>query len=396
MAENQNDNNLDELLNDIALEPDNNGDDVIPVNESLEIDDKEVLEVAENESSEDDDVLEDLEDDIEYAVQKKQTRLQKILIGVAAGLVVIIILGLIAYFMGLFDPEQPKEEMKKPVVMETVEKKKPEFNFKEKDINVDRLNKKLNLLTKYEIIEDVKKEEEKELEKKRLEEEAQKKLEDERLAKINRIRELEKKRVEEELAAKKREEELLNNYKKEEEKKTQPEEVKVVVEEPKVEEPVKEDVITVTKDDKDITVSYEVTPTMEETAPTKEETLPDVQVVAMEEPTVQEPVEMEMPKEEMEISDENEEQSLENNFIKFIVITTNKKDIFKKELTQITSIDNQVKLCRDDSNNIEVFVGPYEESERDIKLAVFNYALKNQTVEALDFTQEEFDKRCNF
>ena len=411
MAENQDNNNLDDLLNDIALEPDNNGDNAtIPVNEenltqdefhddalnieaddnSLEIDESEI-----NEEEGDDDLADVLEDDKEYAVQKKQTKLQKILIGIVVGLLIVIIVGLIAYFLGFFDPEEPKMK-EEPKKVEIKEKKKADFNFKDKDINVDRLNKKLNMLTKYEIIEDAKKEELKALEKEKLHQEAQRKLEEERLAKINRIKELEEKRLKEEEDARKREQALLDGN---QNINNEVQDVEVKIEEPK------EEVITVTKENKDLTVSYEVEPKQPQVQieELEEPMVPQVEVVQVEEPMKEAEVvvEMEMPTPTMEqieevIEEKQEEEMLDNSFVKFIVITTNKKDIYKKDLNKITSVDQNIKLCRDDSNNIEIFVGPYDMQTREIKMAVFKYALKNQMVEALDFTQEEFDKRCNY
>lgn len=401
MAENQNE-NIDELLNDIALEPDNNSESVHveedtmrtqdEYHDELKIEPDDSLEVdAELHDQEEatEEIDEDLIDDKEYAVQKKQTKLQKILIAVAAGLLVIITLGLIAYFLGFFDEEKPmpKEEVKKDVTKPA----KPKVQFNDKDINVDRLNQKLNMLTKYEILEDAQKEKQKALEKERLHQEAQQKLEEERLAKIQRMKALEDKRLEEEAMAQQKEEELLNSSQKIEE---EVQEVQVEVAEPK------DDTIQVTKENKDITVSYEVDPAQKQEQSMQEEqkeepTMPKVEIVEMEMPTNIEPVQEKMM-EEPPLEEDTQEENLENNFIKFIVISTNKRNIYKKELDQITAIDSNIKLCRDDANNIEVFIGPYEESTRDIKLAVFKYAMKKSMIEAIDFTKEEFDKRCNY
>jgi hypothetical protein len=390
MAENQNE-NIDELLNDIALEPDNNSESVHveedtirtqdEYHDELKIEPDDSLEVDEQHNQEEltEEIDEDLTDDKEYAVQKKQTKLQKILIAVAAGLLVIITLGLIAYFLGFFDEEKPmpKEEVKKEVAKPA----KPKVQFNDKDINVDRLNQKLNMLTKYEILEDAQKEKQKVLEKERLHQEAQQKLEEERLAKIKRMKALEDKRLKEEAMAQQKEEELLSSSQKIEE---EVQEVQVEVAEPK------EDIIQVTKENKDITVSYEVDP-----AQKQEQTMPKVEIVEMDMPTMVEPVQEKMMEDSL-LEEDTQEENLENNFIKFIVISTNKRNIYKKELDQITAIDSNIKLCRDDANNIEVFVGPYEESTRDIKLAVFKYAMKKNMIEAIDFTKEEFDKRCNY
>jgi len=84
------------------------------------------------------------------------------------------------------------------------------------------------------------------------------------------------------------------------------------------------------------------------------------------------------------------------NFIKVIKITTYKKDIYKSYLDDILSIDNRVTLCRDDKNLIEIFVGPFDnELERNTLTKSYINRLKIDA-EAFDFTEEEYNKRCNY
>lgn len=108
----------------------------------------------------------DLEDDEENPVQKKQNKIQKILIIVAGVLGAILVIGFALYFFGFFDPEEkPKAEMT-PESMEMNVTKEPEkYMFDSKDINIDRLNGTLRILTKYEIIGTEEEERQKELEK---------------------------------------------------------------------------------------------------------------------------------------------------------------------------------------------------------------------------------------
>ena len=74
----------------------------------------------------------------------------------------IIIIGIALYFFGVFDSEpikiEPVKNEKSKVIDPTkpvvVVPEKPKYKFKVKDINKKRLNRKLSLLTKYEIIEE--------------------------------------------------------------------------------------------------------------------------------------------------------------------------------------------------------------------------------------------------
>lgn len=101
----------------------------------------------------------------EHSVQKKQSKLQKILIITIGVLLSILILGFVLYLFGVFDPE-PQENVNDISTMENNQTKKPEkYIFDSKDINIDRLNGKLRILTKYEIIGTEQEERQKELEK---------------------------------------------------------------------------------------------------------------------------------------------------------------------------------------------------------------------------------------
>lgn len=432
MAENQNDKELDALLEDIALEPDtsnisdknrdtididsnadldgflteidNQGDSTEtppPDDDPLEefsLDDAEELtteeepeNIIQDESGFEADDLE-FDDEKEYAVQKKQTKLQKILIGVVIGLIVLIAIGLILYLSGVFDPEEEKVQ---PTVQK-VEEKKAKYKFKQKDINVERLNEKLNMLTKYEILESDEKELEKAMERERLFQEEKARLAAEKQAKIDKIKAIEAKKYEEQLKAQERENALVEKAKLEalkDARKAQEDalakkmalDAQIEKEEAMKEEEQRkkmmaqnEETQTQTSDevemDNKMASNKEVTTVIEETPVTK----PEIQdeIVEIKEETI------EMPKNKM--------------FVKFIVISTNKRDIYKSYLDKVLTISNDIKLCRNDQNRVEVFVGPFEDEARLDILEQFKEAFKSENPEAIDFTQEEFNKRCNY
>ncbi len=402
MAENQDEKNLDELLEDIALEPENSSSDN---NNSNELDDLlSELEEAPTDSNSNDTSSEafeeiplsasndlqtedqnaenefvkesDVQDEKEYAVQKKQSKLQKILIGITIGLVVVIIIGLILYLTGFFDPEETKPEQKEQTPKQEITQKKKKPSIDEKDINVDRLNKKLNMLTKYEILEDEKKELNKSLEKERLYQEAKEQLAMERQAKIDKIKEIEAKKYEEQLLAQKREEAIIKEA-----------EQKVEMQEP-VAEP-KDEIVEEAK------VEEKVEPQEVIEKPEIKEEVIEEPIIEPVKEIIEEPKTIEITTND-EMIEEDEEAKVEKLFIKFIVINTNKKDIFKSDLDKILNLDDRVQLCRNEENRIEIFVGPFEDNERNMVLNKFKENLEDENPEALDFTQEEFDKRCNY
>ena len=150
----------------------------------------------------------DMEEDEENPIQKKQNKIQKILIIVAGVLGAILVIGLILYFFGFFDPEEkPKTEMTTETMEINITKEPEKYIFASKDINIDRLNGKLRILTKYEIIGTE-------------EEERQKELEKNSKLSTDQINELLKaEQMKEDEQKKKEEEERLKKLKEEEEKK---------------------------------------------------------------------------------------------------------------------------------------------------------------------------------
>ena len=158
----------------------NNSDDELqPISNKKDEKKSSEPNVIENEDKDDEgskDSIDELNEE-EFPIQKKQPKIFKILIAIAGLLSVVLVVGIILYFSGFFDPK-PVEQ---PKVVQEVIKPKPEIVFDENDIDKKGLNKKLNMLTKKEIMtqEELEAEEKKiEEEKKRKEEEMQKALEE--------------------------------------------------------------------------------------------------------------------------------------------------------------------------------------------------------------------------
>lgn len=359
MAEQNNTKNSNEIVDEIKLEIEESSlDDKLSIDEptnEIEIEEtklnKEKVNVSEKDISEyalDEDELND------YSIQKKQTKVQRILTAVIAVLLVILTIGIILYITGFFDK---KEEPKVQPKIEEVKEEKT-FDFKSRDIDSDKLNKKFDRLTKYdpslqdqlakeEAIKKAKEEEERKAleEKQRLEEienlkkelEAQKKaLEEKQTALISEKEQLEqmKEKLLQEVEEKKKELEALENNK----------------------EPVQEEVTLATEE-----------------AVTEENKMPESMQQAIE-------------------NNENTSKS----FLPLINISIIKGNLKKEYLQKIERIDKNILLCRDNQNNIEIYVGPYEmPSARNNLLNKFLDNGFNQAM-LIDLTKEEFDKRCNY
>ncbi len=374
----------EEIIKELGLEASSN--DVSPEEALVELsikDDEESLEPIENQEDTTDkeeiskeNVIEneDRDDEKELVnesnknneeplpVQKKQPKIYKILIAIVIFLFIVLTAGTIMYFTGFFDPEPVKQAEK------VVEKKTEiKIDFKDKNIDESKLNKKLKMLTKHEIMN----KEELEAEEKRIKEEEKKKKEAERKKKEAEEKALnEKKKKEEERLAKIEEEKKLLTQQQEALKKEQKallilqEELKAEFEEEK--KRFLEDIENQKTEIQD---------------PVKEETIEESQEVE----------EDQFNKNEFE----NENKSI-NQFLPFINVATIKGNLYKSYLDKILEIDKNVSLCRDFKNRIEIYSGPYDsETERQ---KVINKLLEKGIKEAylVDFTAEEYEKRCKY
>ena len=319
----------------------------------------------------------------EIPIQKKQNKFVKILTIVISILLSLVSIGAVLYLIGVFDP---KPVAKQPKAQE-VKVQKEEYQFTPNDIDANRLNKKLNLLTKYEIVENSTTEEQKAQEKENLYLEAKKQLEMERLAKIEKIKEAERKRMEEVLPAIKKENIDENIDKQIDNVITTKDDTKEGENVPthssnKVDENTNQETeqptltIDTPNEETKVTTNAQVESNKaEETTPSIEDTTKENEVVKVEPEIVKEKV---------------------NQFVKVIKIQTKSKDIYKSFLDKVYSVNDSITLCRDYQNNVEIFVGPFENDIEREKVAK-EYLLKyNINVEIYDYTTEEYDKRCNY
>ncbi|MGJ0363861.1 hypothetical protein NG776_05860 [Aliarcobacter cryaerophilus] len=83
-------------------------------------------------------------------------------------------------------------------------------------------------------------------------------------------------------------------------------------------------------------------------------------------------------------------------FVKLINVAKIKGDLNKKYFDKVIEVNANVLLCRDDENIIELYYGPFLEDE--LRDNLLSKLIKNGFKEAysLEMTKEEFDKRCNY
>lgn len=385
-----------EIIEELGLEQDNNQatdtDTLQPVNsdENLSADNPSEENNSDTETNEeyDSNTIEN-EDLDEEPIQKKKPKILKILIGVIAALSVVLTLGTIMYLAGFFDDEENKEPQAKAQAVKV--EKKPDVNID--DIDKNKLNKKLQMLTKTEILN----KEELEAEEKRIQEEEkrkeeakqkaieeEKRKEEERIAKEKEALEKEKQLLEERQMTIKKEQEEFLKLQEQIKQEFEAQKAKIFEELQKEKEsmtskPVEETTKTNVEKIIEKTINNEQTSTNQETevtqnqmVDTKEEMIPPA------------------PKEE-----QNDIMNA-NLFLSFINVAVIKGDLHKSYLDKVESFDKKISLCRDSKNRIEIYFGPYESPVERNK--VFNSLMDNGFKDAflVDFTKEEYQKRCNY
>jgi len=286
----------------------------------------------------------------EEFIKPKKSILPKILIGIVTLLLLLLIIGSVLYFTGFFAPKEVVKDQQNGVTppVEKVETNENSYKFDIKDINSKKLNEQLaNLTSKSVNNEKIEEVEKKENEKRLLVEQKQK--EDELL--------------------KSQEDELLKQKAQLEEKKQELETQKAEL------EAMKQQAILLKEELSNATV--EVTPNQ---ALEKKDTAKDTVVT----------------NQNNKLDNNSINKEAKSSFLLFINVAKIKGVLYKKYLDKITTVNPNVKLCRDDKNRIEIYYGPFEKSEDRTQL--LNKLIDNKFNEAyeLEFTQEEFDKRCNY
>lgn len=282
----------------------------------------------------------------EVANKNKHLSLKKILIIIIGILGLLIIIGFILYFVGVFDAKEEEhiteENTATTTVVEEPKKEVETYKFDIKDINSKKLNEQLAALTNKNINQD--KEEEKE------------KVKDE-----NKL--IEEKNIEEEKIRKEKQALI--------EKKLLLENEKAQLEALKQEATVMKNKLAQNNINAD---HLKIEDAIDKNNLNKESTSSG-----------------NSKHESHTINSVNELK-----FLKFISVAKIKGQLYKKYLDKVISINPDIHLCRDDKNRIELFYGPFEDEDNRVKL--LEKLKKSGFTEAyeLEFTKEEFDTQCNY
>ncbi len=242
------------------------------------------------------------------------------------------------------EPTQSTEEMR--TKLPEVES----YKFKLDHISIPRINEKLELLTKYELlgvspeeyekqekIKELKRKQEEDALKAKLEEDAKKKALEQKLA-------LEKKRAEEEKLALEKKKAL---------------EKKLALEKKMLEEKLALEKAKLEKEQE------------EKKAQDNQNNM-------------------------VATSDKSNLLDDKNKFLGFIQINTNKKAIYKSYLIEVKKIDSRVNPCRNIDNSIQVFIGPLNKQDNvDTLINSFKQNKISDDVAFVELTKEEFATRCN-
>lgn len=322
--------------------------------------------------------LDDLIDESENLTQKKAKKLNKVLVIVVGVLLGVLLIGLILFFSGVFDSEEvvtpptpteqqnPAQTTDGTTTNQPAEVSIPSYEFKTTDINITRLNKKLQAL----IDAPIQQEDKAEITIQTAQESTDKPLE--------------------------------NSFYDEELEALLPKDEQNI---PLAKEP---DIIATTEPTQDKLNDIETQATKEPT--TKQEELQDNKQVKEENLIVTKQNEAPTTSGDV-VTDENKSQDIvakndtqdnhtvkdEKNgkhFLKFIQVATLKYKLYTQFLREIKAVDARISICQNDSGRIQIFIGPFlDDKQRSFVIEQINQSVVNDAF-GLEFTQEEYFRRC--
>lgn len=274
---------------------------------------------------------------------------------------IIMIIAILAFVLITLSKSEPVQEIKQAPKKEVIKESTPDvieppkYEFKIDHINVTRLNKKLKILTKYELMGIT---EEEYL--KRQELEAQRKAKEEAELK-------EKQRLEAEQKAKE-EAQRLEEEKLAAEQKAKEEAALLEQQKSEAEQKAKEEAQPNSTTTQNGNTSNELS--NNEQAGNKTPQNNDETVV---------------------------QSTTGKDFVKFVQIATHKKIILKAYLSKIKAVDSRISACRNQKDFMEILIGPLNEGE-DYQAIITKLGEKNiaEHSKFVEITEEEFNKRCIF
>ena len=273
-----------------------------------------------------------IDEEINHEIlQTKTKHINKILISIIALLFSILIIGLILFFLGVFDTKEEsidvstqEEIVQEENLSQTITKVKKHYQYNEEDINKDRINNKLQNLLSHQDNE----------------------------------QQIDQKESNNELFFDDELEKLITDDK--------PKDITN-----------KEDT-----DDLDSSSLDEITSSIDvikdEQTPIQETQKLDILSSSVESSNQQ-----------SYIQKENHQE-----FLKFIQVATLKYKLYTDFLKEIKAVDARISICQNEDGRIQIFIGPFlDDSKRDFVIKQINKSVVNDAF-AIEFTQEEYLRRC--
>ena len=326
-------------------------------------------------------------DDSENLTQKKAKKLNKVLVIVVGVLVGILLIGLILFFSGVFDSEEETTQAtanassEQQTTTQTVDGANqaqptegaiPAYEFKNSDINVARLNKKLQAL----VDAPINTPEENNSEESTIV--VPQNIENNTVADGTFF--------DEELEA------LLPK-----------EEQTIIAKTEQTKEPIIEEQNGELKKEiqaTNIETQLENEPKKEETLETKT-TEKEKSIVEQKESSpiakveTKEPSTDTKPQKNIKHPTETKKDDTKNShFLKFIQVATLKYQLYTQFLREIKAVDARISICQNDNGRIQIFIGPFlDDKQRSFVIEQINKSVVNDAF-GLEFTQEEYFRRC--
>lgn len=273
-----------------------------------------------------------IDEEINHEIlQTKTKHINKILISIIALLFSILIIGLILFFLGVFDTKEEsidistqEEIVQEENLSQTITKVKKHYQYNEEDINKDRINNKLqNLLSHQD--------------------------------------------NEQQIDQKESNNELFFDDELE----------KLITDDKSKDIANKEDTNDLDSSSLDeITSSIDVI--KDEQTPIQETQKLDIVSSSVESSNQQSYI----------------QKKSHQEFLKFIQVATLKYKLYTDFLKEIKAVDARISICQNEDGRIQIFIGPFlDDSKRDFVIKQINKSVVNDAF-AIEFTQEEYLRRC--
>lgn len=273
-----------------------------------------------------------IDEEINHEIlQTKTKHINKILISIIALLFSILIIGLILFFLGVFDTKEEsidistqEEIVQEENLSQTITKVKKHYQYNEEDINKDRINNKLQNLLSHQDNE----------------------------------QQIDQKESNNELFFDDELEKLITDDKSKD--------------------------IANKEDTNDLDSS------------SLDEITSSIDVIKDEQTPIQETQKLDIVSSSVESSNQQSyiQKKSHQEFLKFIQVATLKYKLYTDFLKEIKAVDARISICQNEDGRIQIFIGPFlDDSKRDFVIKQINKSVVNDAF-AIEFTQEEYLRRC--